>query len=63
LVTDVKDAQTGKGEDGGTRTRTGIAGEGRRGGKKEREELEDVEYRTLQLQLQQGRGSELREKP
>jgi len=33
LVTDVKDAQTGKGEDGGTRTREIVAGEGRRGGK------------------------------
>jgi hypothetical protein len=68
LVTEVvKDAQTGKGEDGGTRTRKGIAGEKRRGGKeeeeeeKERAEVGDVEY--WKLQLQQGGESELREKP
>jgi hypothetical protein len=69
LVTEVvKDAQTGKGEDGDTRTRKGIAGEKRRGEKEEEEEEEkeraevgDVEY--WKLQLQQGGESELREKP
>ena len=59
----------GKGEDGGTRTRKGIAGEKKRGKKEEEEEEEgkeraevgDVEY--WKLQLQQGGESELREKP